>query len=482
MAGYSSQLLSKQDSFAKKGLEQGAKSLPAQSAVTLDVNETQLQAEAQRFVAQDHADYTNKQSAKIKTLAEVRDGLSRTAADCESLLEDRPLSEIVSHTREEHRASLVKLREDQLQREAELKAFRALNGITEDATYPSNSLAPYLVLVPCLMLETIANAVFYENAQGLLGGALVAFTVSLINLVIAFALGAAFRYKNLLPLTAKIGGWLSLGVAVLLAIYLNAIFSAYRSEYQLVADIGDFSETTAAFGRALGSAGLVFIGKFPTGDMMSFVLFFIGIGMSFFAFRKGYGCDDQYPGHGKRTRLYKEVTAAYEAQLKIVRTVVQMDVQRRLTGMASAKTQLMQWKPRLEQLKNSTRQELSTLQLSLTQLQRDFALVLNTYRQKNVSVRPIPAPAYFADTPDLVTQYTMENGESFIRSIEDAELDLEQCKERFIGQLNNGMRDLENEGRALQGTGINPFLAEVTQEAQRNIESRNFTMPTLKQV
>jgi hypothetical protein len=158
-----------------------------------------------------------------------------------------------------------------------------------------------------------------------------------------------------------------------------------------------------------------------------------------------------------------------------------MDVQRRLTGMAAAKTQIMQLKPRLEQLKNSTRQELNALQLAMAQLQRDFALVLNTYRQNNVSVRPIPAPAYFAETPDIVSQYSTETGASFLGSVEESEQELDRYKERYVARLNDGMRDLENEGRALQGTGFNPFLNEVTQEAQRNIESRNFTMPTLKQ-
>lgn len=481
MAGYSAQLLLKQESYAKKGLEQGAKSLPAGAATSLDVNETQLQADAQRFAAQDHSDYTAKQSAKIKALGEIVDGLSRTAADCESLLDDRPLSEIVSHTREEHRASLVKLREDQLQREAELKAFRALNGITENATYPKNMLEPYLLLAPLLAIETVANAYFYENSQGLLGGAVVAFMVSLVNLIVAFALGGSFRYKNLAPILTKIGGWASVGAAIVLAIYFNAIFSAYRSEYQLLADVGDVSESAAAFGRALGAAGLIFVGKFPASDLMSFVLFFVGLLMSFLAFRKGYGCDDQYPGHGKRSRLYDEANLKYEGELKIVRTVVQMDVQRRLTGMAAAKTQIMQLKPRLEQLKNSTRQELNALQLAMAQLQRDFALVLNTYRQNNVSVRPIPAPAYFAETPDIVSQYSTETGANFISSVEESEQELDRTKERYVARLNDGMRDLENEGRALQGTGFNPFLNEVTQEAQRNIESRNFTMPTLKQ-
>lgn len=477
MGGYSGQLLGKQDYYAKKGLEQGGRSLPAASSRTLDGHETQLQAEAQRFAASDHTDFTKKQAAKLKSLGEVNDALSQTSVQCETLLSDRPLSETVSHTREQQRPVLVKLREEQLMREAELKTYRALNKITEKASYPESVMLPVLWLVPFILLETGVNAFFYENAQGLLGGAVVALAVSLVNLSIAFGLGAGFRYKNLSLPGWRALGWGALVLAIVVAIYFNAIFSAYRSEYQLIVDPSDLAETGAAFRRALSGAGLVFLGHLPSGDFMSFVLFFIGLLLSAFAFYKGYGCDDRYPGHSRRDRRFVEATDKYVEAMKIVRLKVSAEVQRRVTGMAAAKTQLLQSKARFDQIKNSVPVEVAALKASLTQLQRDFALVLNTYRQKNVSVRPVKAPEYFAETPDLIAQYASEDGSELMSQVEAAERQLDLYKDTHLSPLEEGMRDGETEGRVQQGPAMNDFVADITLEAQNNIDKEKRTMP-----
>jgi hypothetical protein len=482
MSGYSGQLLSKQDHYAKKGIEQAAKSLPPTSAANLDSLETQLLADAQRLALSDHADYARKQATKAKALGDINDALSQAGVACETLLDDQPLAETISHAQAQQRPVLVKLREDQLIREAELKAFRDLNGITEKASYPDNLLIPYLILLPIVLAETIANAFFYENAQGLLGGAFVALVVSIVNLAFAFLLGNGWRYKNLASTGHKIAGWACGVGAVLVAIYFNAIFSAYRSEYQLLVDPTDVVASGAAFKRAMGIAGYVFVGRLPSSDLMSFILFFVGLVLSVIAFRKGYTCDDRYPGHGKRDRLFVEATRRYETELEVVRLKLLGDVQRRVTGMASAKTQLLQMKARLDQVKNSLPVDVSSLQASLVQLQRDFALVLNTYRQKNVSVRPIPAPAYFAETPDVIGQYQHEDGSELMARIEAAGLELETLKSSYLSRLNDSMRDLENQGRELQGPGFAAFQAEVTKEAQKNIDARILTMPTSPRV
>ncbi len=74
--------------------------LPA-SAQSLHTYETQLQSDTLRFAASDYADYIKKQVSKIKALGEVNDALSHTSLNCETLLNDRPLAETVSHTREQ---------------------------------------------------------------------------------------------------------------------------------------------------------------------------------------------------------------------------------------------------------------------------------------------------------------------------------------------------------------------------------------------
>lgn len=471
------QLTDKQDYYAKKGIQQGEKALPPTSAQSLDTFETQLQADAQRIAASDHADFTRKQASKMKALGEVNDALSNTSLICESLLHDRPLAETVSHTREQQRPVLVKLREDQLEREAELKAYRALNRISEKASYPENLLLPFLWLVPFTLGETICNAVLYENAQGLLGGAFVAFLVSIVNLSIAFGMGMAFRYKNLSSGLFKVVGWNALVLAVFVAIYFNAIFSAYRSEYQLLLDPSDVVEAGAAFKRAMSVASYVFIGRLPSNDLMSFVLFFLGLVLSAIAFWKGYVCDDRHPGYGRRDRLFAESTKKFDAALDVVRLKVVGEIQRRVTGMAGAQNQMLSTKVRLDQITNSVPVDVGSLKGNLIQLQRDFALVLNTYRQNNVSIRPTPAPEYFGHTPDLIAQYEHEDCSVLMSQVETSAEQHEVYKSMYLSALNDGMRDLENEGRDQQGRVHNEFIADITREAQKNIDERNRNMP-----
>jgi hypothetical protein len=474
---YKEQLLPKQDYYAKKGIEQGAKSLPAPTSQSLDIYESQLQSEAQRYAAGDHGEFERKQASKEKTLKEVEDVLGQAKLACDTLLGDRPLSETVSHTREQQRPVLIKACERLLDRETELKKFCALNNITEKAVYPENLLIPYLLLVPFIVVETVCNAVFYANSQGLLGGATVAFGVSLINMLSAFVLGVAFRYKNWAASPAKVLGWGALVVAVLIAIYFNAVFSAYRTEYQLLEDPGDIAAGAAAFGRAMDTARYVFIGHWPSSDLSSFVLFFLGLGLSVLAFWKGYTCDDRYPRHGALDRRYEVALNAYERELDVVRIKVTGEVQRRLTGMAAARTQLLQTSAQLDQIKRGLTTDVNALSAALKQLQRDFALVLGTYREKNLSIRPIDPPAYFAETPDLINVYASEDGSKLKSRIEEAAQRQELYLEMYSSRLNDGMRDIENEGRDLQGRALTEFVAEIKLEAQRNIEDRNLTMP-----
>jgi hypothetical protein len=477
--GHTGQLLSKQDYYAKKGIEQGGKSLPAPTSQSLDIYESQIQAEAQRHAAADHAEFDKKRTSKERTLTEVNDVLSRVSVDCEMLLGDRPLSETVSHTREQQRPVLIKSCEHLLKFETELKKFCALNNITEKAVYPENLYLPWLWLAPFIVIETICNAFFYENAQGLLGGAFVAFGVSAVNMLTAFLLGMAFRYKNLSTPRAKAAGWGALGAAVLLAIYFNAIFSAYRTEYQLLDDPGDFAATAAAFGRAMGTARYVFIGHLPSSDLTSFILFFLGLGLSVLAFWKGSTFDDRYPGHGERDRRYEAALKEYEKQMDVVRLKVIGEVQRRLTGMGAARGQLLQTKGQLDSIRLGLTTDLATLNTALKQLQRDFSIVLGSYRQNNVYIRPIPAPAYFAETPDIVGVYA-EDGAELMARIELAQQQQDMYKEMYSSRLNDAMRDIENEGRELQGRALLEFIAEIKREAQRSIENSIPIMPSAR--
>ncbi|KMY85426.1 hypothetical protein BUMB_04308c [Candidatus Paraburkholderia calva] len=124
----------------------------------------------------------------------------------------------------------------------------------------------------------------------------------------------------------------------------------------------------------------VFTGRLPSNDLMSFVLFFICLVLSAIAFWKGYACDDRHPGHGKRDRLSAEASKKFDSELDVVWLNVVGAIQRHITDMAAAKTQMLSTKARLDQIKNGIYVDIASLKAYLSQLQRDFALVLNVYR------------------------------------------------------------------------------------------------------
>jgi len=92
-------------------------------------------------------------------------------------------------------------------------------------------------------------------------------------MLVAVALGSAFRFKNLRAPHHKIFGWLSLLAYILSSIYLNALFAAFRSEYQLLSDPTDSAQLRIAFSAATQAALKVYKFQMPVGDLMSFLLF-----------------------------------------------------------------------------------------------------------------------------------------------------------------------------------------------------------------
>ncbi|WP_454737178.1 hypothetical protein [Cupriavidus necator] len=478
MDSYSGELLKAQGAYQKKGLKAGEKALPPMTATTFDANETQLVADASRFALQEHARYSRVETQKDKVLADMANELSEVAANCDTLLDDESLNETARNALEHERYALVGLKRKVLFKEAELKAYQIRHGITEEASYPADLRAPYVWLIPFVLAETIANAFFYENTNGLLGGAFVAFMVSLVNIAVSFGLGAAFRYKNLDNAAYKAIGYSVLVAAVIVALFSNALFAAYRTEYQLLVDPSDLKQSSEAFTTAMGAAGHVFLGNIPATDLMSFLLFFAGLVLSVIAFRKGMGVDDPHPGYGARARRLKEAEAALSVVVEGVKAKISKELETKRESLAKAKNLLGQAEASVQKTKAALEQEHRKMMTNLDHVQRDFALVLNGYRQSNVSVRPTAAPEYFAETPDVISQYRSPQSDKLASAIEELTVRIAYLKDTYQAQLTERLRDSANEGRAILGKTLSAFLSEVTAEAKESIEADIVKMPS----
>ncbi|WP_151070221.1 hypothetical protein [Cupriavidus oxalaticus] len=477
MGRYSGEILKTQKSYQTKGLKSGGKSLPATSAAPYDPNETQLIADAQRFALLEHSSYKQTESQKDRSLADMRNELSAVSANCGTLLDDETLTETATSSLEQERRALIDWRVKVLRREADLNAYKKLNGITEEADYPANKVAPFAWLVPMVAIETALNTVFYENANGLLGGAVVALGVSTLNIGFAFLTGCLFRYKNLQRPANKAIGYLSLVAAALIAIYCNALFAAFRSEYSLLEDPSDLKQGSEAFMTASAAAAKVFFLELPATDLQSFVLFFVGLGLSILAFWKGMHVDDKHPGYGRKARLLKEAHDAYDDIVERVTAKVKGELEQKRAGIAHAKTYIEKAQANLQQIKTALDVEYRKMQSTLTQVQRDFALVLNAYRQSNVSVRTVSPPVYFAETPNLIESYAAEPDNNLTSVISDMEEEISVLKDAYVVRLTEKLRDITNEGRHILGKTVTAFLDEVDVHAKRRIDEETHTVP-----
>lgn len=477
MSKYAGQLQAKLDAYQKAGYKEGGKGLPPTTATSFDLHEAKLHAEAKKYALEAHSAFKRLETEKSKAIADIDNGLTQLEADSDVLLNDKDLKLVVEHAMAQETRQLVDYKKEQLEREAALKSFCAVNGITTPADYPPSRHWSFAWLITFILIETIMNAFFYQNANGLLGGAIVALGVAVVNLGAAWALGHWFTYKNLKDTGWRAFGWSCLGVAMVLSIFLNAVFATFRAEYEAIQDPNDPAQTGVAFGNAIEAATQVFFFHFPASSFMSFILFFIGLIFTGIAFYKGYSFDDKYPGHGNLDRLYRQAKNNFDGLSLLVKERIRAEIERKRNQYAEAKSQLQQSSAQVTQIKGGISNAFADMRTSLKQIQGEFALVLKSYREANIAVRPVPAPDYFSETPSVISAYEDEEGDTLLSQLSTLEERVNDMKERFMAELTEKLNALTEEGKELQGKFFNEFLEDISREAKQQINAGKPVMP-----
>lgn len=469
-----------QRKYVDRGAKSGKQGLPPSSAEPFDLNEAQLAAETRKLSQDNYHAYKKLISVKAKALSDIENGLSTVAPVCDSVLGDQDLAFTASQTMSTERAALVKFAEKMLKLRAEIRGFCIIHNITEEAVYPENPHAPYLWLLPILLLETLLGAAFYENSNGLLGGAVVAFGVSMLNVGLAFGCGALFRYRNLNVRFQKLGGWFSLLAAFGLGLFLNSLFAAYRGEYQLLTQPSDPRQVGEAFVLALNAATNVFLLRSPAADLSSFTLLFLGLAGFIFAFYKGMHVSDRYPGYGPRVRRLKEAEDSFETGCAAVKQKVHNELDGQKETLGKAKNTLMQAKPALEQVRLSIVNGHRDMQTQQSGLQNAFALVLTSYRETNVAVRATNPPAYFAQLPNLVEAPMADSGDELSSVIDQMHTDIENLRENYQAKLTDAISDMGNKTKQLLGLDFAAFIDDIILRAKTNLDNTHILAPKMR--
>jgi len=466
---YNGELLARQSDLISKGRLEAAEHRPPSDATRCDQHEAEAQAEGEKWIAAAHHALSIDTTEASRSAGELQQKLLELKGKLDQLLADDSLKSTVSAEMADERQALVVATEARLRAQVDLRSFRARHAITEPAQYPDSRIWHFAIIAALALIETMVNAFFYENAQGLLGGFTVALGVAAVNMVGALLLGMLFRYKNVADLDKRVAGWACLVAFVVLSIYCNALFAAFRAEYQLLTDPTDAGQLRQAFRAAAEAAGGVFILRMQFGDFMSFILFGIGLLLSCFAFYKGYTFDDPYPGHGPKDRVLKAAFQVEHSKQDGLRQRIKDLLQRRRHNVQAMIHEPMQ-------LANAAGSRIAALEHAQSHfwtkqeaIQRDFALMLRSYRDANTAVRGTPTPPHFGNTPDLRLPPNSEMIAGVAQTIGSVQKGASLLHFQNQNAINQKLNDLQEHGARILNETVAAFIASVERDAETNI-------------
>ena len=178
------------------------------------------------------------------------------------------------------------------------------------------------ILLFVLILEGCFNALLFKDAQssGLLGGMLIAFGVSAVNVAAGVCAGFfGLRYLNHNEQPMKIMGGIVAGIFILFGLFVNFFVAHFRDAvevslhaYQDAGSLAGFSMFDIAPGAVIGA---MFPNIFGLESLVAYGLLFIGLTVFAIGLYEGYEkISDKYPGYG---RVWRKERLAYEKRQSV---------------------------------------------------------------------------------------------------------------------------------------------------------------------
>ena len=207
----------------------------------------------------------------------------------------------------------------------ELAAFREQHGDQIGKRTPDikKSIEQAIaILLFVMIIEGGFNALLFKDAQanGLLGGLLVAFGVSAVNVGAGVVAGFfGLRYLNHPQLPFKILGGAVASFFILFGLFLNLFVAHFRDAVELALIDRMESGSLAGFSMFEISPSATIAGMFPNvfdlHSMIAYGLLFMGLAIFAIAVFEGYDkISDRYPGYG---RVWRKERQAYEKRQEV---------------------------------------------------------------------------------------------------------------------------------------------------------------------
>jgi hypothetical protein len=473
---YAGEIASQLGAMRTKGHHEAAANRPPSDSLRMDQHEASLQSDAEKWLASEQLFFDAALTDASKSVADIQQKTIALQMTVEQLLSDSSLQSTIEADLAGERQKLMLAAGNRMEAEVDWRHFRAINNIQHLADYPESRIFHFGLIFGLALIETCINAFFYENSAGLVGGIAVALGVALINLVGALFLGIGWRYKNLVAIDKKIAGWTCLAIFIVLAIYCNALFASFRSEFQLLLDPSDVIQMRQAFLLATGEAKKIFIADMNFADLTSFILFGLGLILSCFAFYKGYTADDKYPGHGKKDRLVKKFQEIELDKQEILRQKIKDILHRSRAEIQSAVNEPGQLNGRAALRISDLQGAVATASTRAGAIQRDFANALTAYREANTAVRATDPPAHFKTIPDLSTRISSSAADAVILGLSQVRESVDGMRLKYQEPLRNRMQAFQVDSAAIMTQTFTQFLRNVENEAKEKIDRKNSTI------
>lgn len=173
------------------------------------------------------------------------------------------------------------------------------------------------VLLFIMIIEGCFNALLFKDAQssGLMGGMMVAFGISAVNVLLGVIAGFfGLRYLNHPDRGFRIVGGILAGATIIMGIMLNFFIAHFRDAVEVALHTAQAEGSLAGFSMFDIAPGTVLAGMFPNlfglNSLVAIGLLLIGLTIFGIAVYEGYDrISDRYPGYG---RVWRKERLAYE--------------------------------------------------------------------------------------------------------------------------------------------------------------------------
>ena len=332
-----------------------------------------------------------------------------------------------------------------------LDNFRAGNGLDRPARKQGSSILKIGVLFIIGLFEIFMNLVFFAEGSALflIGGAIEAALVTIINIGVAWCIGRVVLTRVLN------GRW----GARLTTFPFFCAWLAFLVGFNLA--VGHYRDMLSGdnFEQAAHLAWLQFLNApFGIADFQSWLLWALGVFAGIVALADGYFFDDPFPGYGRFYRDYQAVVGkwAEERYHFIDRLTERKDDA--LDALKSASSDLERRRESFASITASIGRHLTQYDAYMDHLEACYQQLVETYRSANKRARSTEEPIYFRDPPRLprmvlAVDHDRTNLDRVEEETKRAAQALRQAGERVITEFDSAISGLQSVENVLRDPG-----------------------------